>query len=55
MSDNSKLLNQKWILFEEYSDPGDGSGKWYKVSLADSKKYFKFYGHGKIEGDYFGN
>jgi hypothetical protein len=49
---NPKVLVGKWKLSETLSDPGDGSGKWTKVSR-DNNQYIEFKENGElIYGNY---
>ena len=46
---NPKVLVGKWKLTESLNDPGDGSGKWTKVS-GSNVNYVEFKADGQLSG-----
>jgi hypothetical protein len=46
---NNTELTGKWKLAETLADPGDGSGKWQKVS-GKTDRYIEFKANGELAG-----
>ena len=48
------VLTGKWKLAETLADPGDGSGKWKKVS-GGTNRYIEFKANGELSGNVAGD